>query len=129
MYKIERQKYGYKLTFSGVIREPEMTTWVEESRHALLNAQPGFGVFVDMRDLATLPHESQEMMEKGQKLYKEKGMARSVVIVTKPITRMQFMRIGKETGIYDWERYLSASDTPDWERVGLDWIEKGFDPD
>ncbi|MGB9500437.1 MAG: hypothetical protein ACKVE4_12015 [Dissulfuribacterales bacterium] len=42
---------------------------------------------------------------------------------------MQFQCIGKETGIYEWERYIDVSSSPDWERIAVDWISKGIDPD
>lgn len=68
-------------------------------------------------------------MEEGQKLFKQKGMTRSVVILNSPIVTVQFKRIAKETGIYNWERYLDASSTPDWEQKGRRWLTDGIDPD
>ncbi|HMV41143.1 MAG TPA: hypothetical protein PK079_09135 [Leptospiraceae bacterium] len=59
-----------------------------------------------MRTLKPLPPESQIHMQEGQKLYKEKGMVRSVVILANTITKLQFKRIAQETGIYQWERYI-----------------------
>jgi hypothetical protein len=129
MFKIEKQEYGYKLTFGGFIEAPEMKQWAEESRKKLVEAPRTFGVFVDMRTLSPLPVDSQEHMQEGQKLYRKKGMTRSVVIVDSAITKVQFRRIAKETGIYEWERYINASAVADWEKVGLDWISEGIDPD
>jgi hypothetical protein len=82
-----------------------------------------------MRNLKPLPPDAQASMEEGQKLYKQKGMERSVVILNSASLTMQFKRIAKETGIYEWERYVDASKTADWEKVGLDWVKKGVDPD
>lgn len=82
-----------------------------------------------MRDLKPLPGDAQEIMEQGQAAYKEGGMERSVVIVDSATTKMQFKRIAKESGIYDWERYVNAAETPDWREVGLAWIQDGVDPD
>jgi hypothetical protein len=129
MYKIEKKDYGYKLTFGGFIQPDEMKTWVDESKKALATAPAKFGIFVDMRELKPLSKDAQEHMQEGQKLYKAKGMARSVVILANAITKMQFQRIGKETGIYEWERYIDISSSPDWERIAVDWISKGIDPD
>ncbi len=56
-------------------------------------------------------------------------MVRSVVIVDSALTKMQFQRIAKQTGIHAWERYIDASSITDWEKVGIDWINKGIDPD
>ena len=129
MYKIEKQDYGYKLTFGDFINEDEMKKWVEESKSALLTSPNSFGVFVDMRTLRPLPAEAQKHMQDGQKLYKSKGMTRSVVILANSVTKMQFKRIGQETGIYQWERYIDESSNPNWEKAGINWITNGIDPD
>ncbi len=129
MYQIENKDYGYKLTFSDFIKAAEMENWVAESEKVLENAPGDFGVFVDMRMLKPLPKDSQEQMQTGQKLYKKKGMVRSVVIVDNSITKLQFKRIAQQTGIYEWERYIDSSSEQDWERVGIEWIANGVDPD
>ena len=129
MFSIEKKDFGYHLTFGGFIKAEEMGRWVEESKEVLENAPSAFGVFVDMRTLKPLPTESQPLMEEGQKLYKGKGMVRSVVILNDLVTTIQFKRIAKDTGIYEWERYLDAESEPEWEQVGLDWIQNGIDPD
>jgi hypothetical protein len=129
MYKIEKKDYGYKLTFGDFIKEDEMKKWVEESKFALRTAPNSFGIFVDMRTLVPLPPEAQKQMQEGQKLYKEKGMNKSVVILSNAIIKMQFKRIGKETGIYQWERYIDVASNPNWEKAGIDWIQNGIDPD
>ena len=129
MYTIKRTKYGYKLTFGDFISEDEMMKWVEESKKALEGAPKAFGILVDMRTLKALPPEAQEHMEKGQRLYKTKGMQKSAVVLANALTKMQFKRIGQQSGIYQWERYIDEATNPDWERVGVDWIQNGIDPD
>lgn len=128
MYKIETRPFGYKLVFSGFISELEMKKWAEESATLLATARGSFGVFVDMRDLKPLPAEAQKHMEQGQKLYKAKGMQRSVVILANPIVTMQFRRLAAQTGIDKWERYLDASSSPNWEKLGVDWLQNGTEP-
>lgn len=129
MYTIERKPYGFKLTFADLIKPDEMKKWVDESQRAVSMKSGNFGVFVDMRDLKPLPPESKTIMESGQKLYKEGGMERSVVILSNTILTMQFKRIAKESGIYQWERYIDSSKEANWEKIGEDWIFKGIDPD
>jgi hypothetical protein len=130
MYKIEKKDNNiYKLTFNGFIDANEMKLWVEESKRALTMAPKEFGVFVDMRGLQPLSKDAQVYMQEGQRLYKKKGMIRSVVILGNALTTMQFRRIGKETGISQWERYINYSSTPDWEKLGMDWIIKGIEID
>ena len=83
-----------------------------------------------MRTLKPLPQDAHLYMQKGQKLYKEKGMKKSVIILlNSAITKLQFQKIAKETGIYEWERYIDASSVSDWEKVGINWLINDIDPD
>lgn len=129
MYTIEKKDYGYKLVFGEFIKAEEMQKWVEESKKHLMTAPKSFGVLVDMRTLKPLPNDSQSVMVEGQKLFKQKGMERSAVILASSIITMQFKNIAKETGIYSWERYIDASKHTDWEKIAVDWIKNGKDPD
>lgn len=129
MYKIEKTGYGFKLIFADFINSEEMKKWVDDSKKVLLTASSGFHILVDMRTLKPLPADAQQYMQDGQKLYKQKGMVRSVVILASSVVKMQFKRIAQETGIYQWERYIDASSTPDWEKVATDWLKSGIDPD
>lgn len=128
MYVVEKTEYGYHLTFGGKILEDEMAAWVEESRLELAKQRGKFSVFVDMRRLEPIASESQVQMQKGQRLYKQMGMERSVVILESPTLARQFQRIAKQTGILPRERYIDASTEPNWETLGLGWIENGVEP-
>ncbi len=128
MYNIQKKNFGYYLTFEGSIDKKQMKAWLKDSIRELKNNKEKFSVFVDMRSLKLLQEETKKYMIKGQKYYKKKGMVRSVVILSDTSLTIQFMRIAKETGIYKWERYIDAS-KPDWEKAGMDWIQKGIDPD
>jgi hypothetical protein len=129
MYKIEKTDFGAKLTFDGYMKQDEMAKWVVESKQFISSLPSKFGVFVDMRGLKPLALDTEMEMQKGQKLYKEKGMERSVVILANAVTTMQFKRIAQETGIYQWERYIDASKVSNWEEIGKNWLVKAEDPD
>lgn len=130
MYKIERKSSGYLLTFGGIVDNNEMARWVEDSKSALQKENSlQFGVIVDMRTLAPLPPEAQELMVKGQQLYKEKGMQRSAVVLNNSVTTMQFKRLAKESGIYAFERYIDASQKANWTDTAVAWVREGKDPD
>ena len=129
MYQIERTEYGLHLTFGGVILVKEMAEWCDNNSKVVDEIPGDFLVFVDMRTIGPVPHDSQIVMEKGQKYCKDNGMQRSVVILSDSLTRMQFIRIAKKSGIYQWERYIDISTTDDWEKQGMDWILNSIDPD
>lgn len=129
MYKIDKTDFGLKLTFSDSIHADEMEKWLHDAQTTLLSLKKPFGVVVDMRTLKPLKSDAQVHMETGQKLFREKGMERSVVILNDLITTMQFQRLARQTGIYQWERYLNTQTTPDWETQALKWVKDGIDPD
>jgi hypothetical protein len=106
-----------------------MARWVDESQKIIPSLPAKFGVLVDMRDLKPLPQDAEAEMQKGQKIYKSKGMERSAVILQNAIATNQFKRIAQETGIYQWDRYIDASKAMNWEEAGRRWIVNGVDPD
>jgi len=129
MYQIERKDFGLYLTFGSVILLEEMTKWFNDIQKAVDEIDRDYLVFVDMREIGPVPHDSQLVMEKGQKYCQDHGMIRSVVILSDSLTKMQFTRIAKKSGIYNWERYIDSSTTEDWEKQGMDWLLKCKDPD
>ena len=129
MYRIEKVNWGYCLTFGGSCPAEELDEWLEKSRKILADQEEEFCVFVDMRTIIPLSREAQVFIQEGQKLYKRRGMLRSVVILNSPVVAAQFRRIAWETGIGQWERYIDASSVPDWEEVGMDWLLKEVDPE
>jgi hypothetical protein len=128
MYAIERTLDGFKLTFGGIIPKSEMEAWVEESKKTLPLVDGKFSVVVDMRTLAPLLPDVQNVMVAGQRLYRTRGMTRSAVILDDTATTIQFQRLAKESGIDAWERYIDASTTPNWMRVAEAWCSDGTEP-
>ena len=129
MYSIERKSSGYLLTFSGFIQKDEMTRWRDESKQILAGeTTKHFGVIIDMRELKPLPPDAQDVMVKGQQLFKEKGMERSAVVLSNSVTTMQFRRLAKESGIDAFERYIDASATPNWTDAAVAWVKDAKEP-
>ncbi len=129
MYLIESKPFGFSLRFEGSISAAEMQEWVEASKEVLKTAPKHFGVLADLRSLKPLVPESKVVMEVGQKLYKSAGLTRSVVILDSSLLAVQFKNIAWATGIYEWERYITASEHADWNELALNWIMSGIDPD
>ncbi len=129
MYKIEKKEFGYHLTFGDVFNSEENRLWLAESKAVLSKGPKSFGVFVDMRTCQPMSYPARKILEQGQRYYREMGMTRSVVIVDSPVLKRQLEELAKESGIYDWERYVASSICANWEKVGLDWIINKVDPD
>ncbi len=129
MYRIDKRSYGVHLTFGGYIPKKELERWLAESKDTIEFLPDEFVVFVDMQQMELLPPESRQAMLDGQRYYRAYGMQRSVVILKDKVTMLQFKGIAKETGIYEWERYIDANAEPNWEQVGLDWVIHSIDPD
>jgi len=129
MYSITRKTSGYILTFNGVIDENEMQKWVDDSkRHLQEEKSDSFGVIVDMENLEPLSQGASTLMKEGQKLYKEKGMNRSAVILNSPKICEQFKNIALQTGIYAKERYIDASTVKNSIEVAIKWVKDGISP-
>jgi len=129
MYSIEKTSYGFKLTFAGFIEADEMQKWQNEMESALPKNGLKFGILIDLRTLKPLPPDAQAIMVQGQASCKKAGMERSCVILENSTTTMQFKRLGKDSGIYEFERYIDAASTPAWESVAVKWISHAEDPD
>ncbi len=130
MYKIERRPAGYLLTFSGIIDEDEMLHWYNDSKATLATeTSNSFGVIINMKDLQPLKAASKNTMIEGQKLYKEKGMKRSAVILNSQEVCMQFKNLAIMSGIYATERYIDASSEPNSIDKAINWVKDAIDPD
>lgn len=130
MYKIEKRPSGYILTFSGKIDAAEMQRWFDDSKRNLALEHSGsFGVIINMKDLQPISQEAGTIMKNGQKLYKEKGMKRSAVILNSTEVCTQFKNIAIQTGIYTTERYIDASVEANPVDKAIGWVKDGIDPD
>ena len=128
MYKIDKTDLGFYLTFAGDMTKVEIERWYAESEHALAGQQSPFGVIIDMRTLALLPVEAQEVMVRGQSMYRSRGMERSCVILDDAITTIQFMRLARQSGISKYERYINASAHRDWLAKARNWVRHAIAP-
>jgi hypothetical protein len=130
MYNIERRSSGYILTFSGLINPDEMQRWCDDSKRNLMTeSSSSFGVIIDMKNLQPLSSESQALMIDGQKLYKEKGMKRSAVILNNEKVCTQFKNLAIQSGIYSTERYIDASSNNNPVDTAISWVKDSIDPD
>jgi hypothetical protein len=129
MYRIEKGRHGFTLTFGGSIYTEELYRWLQESEKALAGQNGPFGVIIDMRDLLPLGPEARAIILKGQCLFKNSGLQRSVVVLKSMAITAQFRQLAKDSGVYRHERYINAAEDPDWLKHALDWVQRRIDPD
>lgn len=130
MYKIECESWGLLLTFSENVTLEDAQRYDSELVTARTKyAGKQWGVICDCRDLGVMAPGAQELLKKSQAEGKKSGMVRSCVILTAPIPIMYAKRFAKETGIYEWERYINGRTDPNWKQSALDWVCSGIDPD
>ena len=129
MYIISKEKYGVKMAFSGFIQETEMQKWLTEIKSTVPSLGKGFNVFIDIREMKTLPSESQVPMIEGHKFLLESGLDKSVVILEGIVTAMQFKRLMKKAGKDKQKRYIDAASSSNWDSLGVRWLVDGKDPD
>jgi hypothetical protein len=128
VHKIDKTDLGFNLTFAGDMTKDEIEKWYTESEQALIGQQSPFGVIIDMRTLAPLPVEAQDVMVRGQSMYRRSGMERSCVILEDAITTIQFMRLARKSGIFKYERYINASVHRDWLARARNWVRHATAP-
>lgn len=128
MFKIEETNYGYHMTFEGFIQRSEMEEWVTDLRKKVGARGSDWGNLVDVRASSALPAAAQEVLFEGIVLCRERGMERAAIVVSNPISKIQAMRVVKETGIEDIVRFVDASSDSNWEESAMDWISKAVVP-
>ena len=124
MFKIEQAAYGLKLTFSGPILVEEMRAWHAESRAVLLKVAKGFSVLVDMTKLGVMPQDTKRELIEGQKLYLNRGMARSAVVLKSVLLMKQLKDDAAASGILPNERYFNLEEPGAWVKAE-NWVARG----
>jgi hypothetical protein len=120
--------YGYRTTISAPFPEDAATAWFEDIKRVIAGKR-SFGQLVDLRGQKPYSDATNKIIQDAMTYVRAHGMTRSSVVLASAMTKMQIMRLAKEVGMYAYERYFDASSQPEWERMAMDWIERGIDPD
>ncbi len=127
LYLIERTPYGIRVAFDGMMSE-EIAKQFRSEFLQLLDSTPGeISILIDLRKGHPISVESQAIVNDCYHAVIRRGLTRSANLVASAMMKMQMVRRAKELGTFDKVRYIDAS--ADCERLALDWLEKGIDPD
>lgn len=129
MFKVEKTKYGFKMTIEGFMQADEVQAISKEIMHAVAGRTDGFAGVIDFRNANVMPRESQEMVKQLMVNSKKAGLKRSAVVLANPITTLQLKRLAAESAIKSTERYIDASKVTNWETVAEAWAANGVEPE
>jgi hypothetical protein len=128
VHTLEKTDYGVRLTWTGFSTLEELQRFYTTSKQLLPSLKRPWGNLINMVDAKPFPPESADLLREAQAYYRTMGMERSVVIVNSPTVAMQLRRVAKESGIFDFERYVDISKHPnDWETRAVEWLRSGVD--
>ena len=129
IYKIDKTPFGIRVTFDGMMNEEISKDFTKEFLQVLGGINGSVGILIDLRNGKPISPESQNALNDCYYAVMRKGLTRSANIVSSGLMKMQMMRRAKEMGTYDRARYIDSTADKNCERIALDWIERGIDPD
>jgi hypothetical protein len=131
MHRIEATQYGYRLVLEGFLQREEVGQLLETMKKTIQPVEKGksFPLLMDLRNSRAVPADARDLMKEAILFCKQVGMERNAVVLNSAIATLQARRLGKETGIDRWARYIDASSRPDWEKIAIDWLTGIKDPE
>lgn len=129
MYNFEKQDYGLKITFSGDLVEPEIVRLAAELKSHLGSISKPFSILVDAREVMTLDQSVFHLLTECQRIVKDAGRQSAAIVIKSPVLKNQGQRITLETGSTEVVRFICSTKHKDWEKVAMDWILRGIEPD
>ncbi|MEE8404254.1 MAG: hypothetical protein V3S17_02565 [candidate division Zixibacteria bacterium] len=129
MYKIEKQKYGLKLTLSGDMIESEIVELTDDLKLLLGSITGSFSILIDAREMMTMDKSVVHLAAECQRVVKDGGRQHTAFVLNSPILKDQIKRMSVETSSADAIRYIFADKTDEWEKVAMDWLLHGIEPD
>ena len=129
MYKFEKQDYGLKLTVSGDLMESEISGLAGELKSLVSSISQPFSIFVDARETITLDQSVFHLLSECQKIAQDAGRKSAAIVINSPVLKSQGQRITLDSGSTEAVRFICSAKNADWEKVAMDWILHGIEPD
>lgn len=121
--------YGIRTTAWDPLTTAEEIVWVSRLRSLIPTLDTFYGQLVDLRGRRLDGLTNVDLVQEAMELVLAHGLQRSAVIVADSAVAMLTKRVALEMGVYACERYIDASAEPGWERLALEWLDHGLDPD
>ena len=129
MYKFEKQDYGLKLTLSGDLTEAEISDMQVELKSLVGSINQPFSILVDAREMMTLDQSVLHLLSDCQRTAKDAGRQSAAIVIKSPVLKHQGQRITLDSGSTAAVRFMCSLKYEDWEKVAMDWILRGIEPD
>lgn len=129
MYKIEKQKYGLNITITGDLISDEIIGLTHELKTIAGTLTQPFSVLVDARKMMTLDKSVIHLAAECQRVVKECGRQYAAIVINSPVLKSQGERITLDSGSTEAVRFICSAKNADWEKVAMDWILHGIEPD
>ena len=129
MYKFEKQDYGLKLTVSGDLTKQEISGMTVELKSLVGSISKPFSILVDARETITLDQSVIHLLVKCQKIVQAAGRQSAAIVINSPVLKSQGQRITLDSGSTEAVRFICSAKNADWEKVAMDWILRGKEPD
>lgn len=129
MYEVKETEYGLYLRIIGEVSLDESKAILSEVRVIFERRETGICAFADLQKMELLSLETQAVCVEIQKMLIELGVKRVVTMLGNATVAHQFKRLSLQSGLFDFDRYIDVSINPDWEEIGLRWMNDGIDPD
>ena len=129
MYKFEKQDYGLKLTVSGDLTEQEISGMTDELKSLVGSISKPFSILVDARETITLDQSVFHLLSECQKIVQAAGRQSAAIVINSPVLKSQGQRITIDSGSTEAVRFICSARNADWEKVAMDWILHGIEPD
>ncbi len=129
IYHVDREPYGLRVTFDATMDERTASQFRDDFLQVLETVSGPISILIDLRRGGPISPRAQEYVATCYHAVDAKGLIRSANIVSSALMKLQMVRRAKELGTYEKVRYIDPSTQVDFEKVALEWLEKGIDPD
>jgi hypothetical protein len=121
--------YGYRCIAIEPLNVADSTAAVKMIK-SIVQRRKSFSQIIEVhgKNHFNIAPEILDIIEEQQRHVLSNGLRRSAVLVPNRKTIIKIIQVSFKTGMYEWERYIEMTD-PDHEKLALDWIQKGIDPD
>jgi calcineurin-like phosphoesterase len=129
MHKIERTSYGIRVTVSGNYSHNETSSYITEKEKIIAEINGPFSILADAREAIPPTRDDRVLYEMSHLRMKEQQLLRMAVMLTSPVLTQMAKQMMFKAGLQDRARIIDHDDRATAERLALQWILDGTEPD